>query len=264
MSGLPIPFGNPSTYDGHSGVDFGQATGRAIPASGRGHVTYRGWLNDRAGWSTMVRYATCLVLYCHQPSLPALRVGTLVDEGFTVGVVGNTGRSTGPHLHMEIMEGRGAHSYAGVWNYFDRTRVVGSGAPAGTPGTPLPAPTPIITTEVYDDMATLIYSDRGQSLVIGDHIFWVSEADAPHISGAQAVRVGSELHTRINAEFARSAVALPLIVYVREGEGNGTVYLWEEDGLEPLVDPSTLQALHAQGARSITLSAAEVDNLLGS
>ena len=46
---LPIPFGNPSTYPGHSGVDFPQSSGTRIPASGNGTVTFRGWLNDRAG-----------------------------------------------------------------------------------------------------------------------------------------------------------------------------------------------------------------------
>jgi hypothetical protein len=54
--------------------------------------------------------------------------------------------------------------------------------------------------------------------------------------------------------------ALPVLVYVRDG--NGTVYLFMAGKLTALVDPSTLQALHDQGAATVTLSQAEVDNLL--
>lgn len=108
---LPIPFGNPSTYPGHSGVDFPQSSGTRIPASGNGTVTFRGWLNDRAGYSTIVRYdGGPTVLYAHQPNVNAIPgVGSRVSLGSTIGAVDSTGNSTGPHLHMEIAEGSGAH-----------------------------------------------------------------------------------------------------------------------------------------------------------
>ncbi|WP_314647612.1 peptidoglycan DD-metalloendopeptidase family protein [uncultured Microbacterium sp.] len=127
---LPVPFSNPTTYAGHSGVDFPVPSGTAIRASGPGIVTGRRWQNANAGYSTLVQYDNGpLVLYCHQPNLNAIpAVGTRVSEGTVIGAVGSTGRSTGPHLHMEIMSGRGVHTYAGIWNYFTRSRVVGAGS----------------------------------------------------------------------------------------------------------------------------------------
>lgn len=131
---LPQPFGNPSTYAGHSGVDYPQGTGTPIRASGNGTVVYRGWLNGNAGYSTQVRYdGGPTVLYCHQPNLDRVPgEGTRVGEGSVIGQVGSTGRSTGPHLHMEIMVGSGAHTYSGIWNHFSRTVIGGnSNAPLG-------------------------------------------------------------------------------------------------------------------------------------
>ena len=55
-------------------------------------------------------------------------VGTRVIEGTVLGRVGNSGRSTGPHLHMEV---NGHASTAGFWRFFDRNRVVGGGSPSG-------------------------------------------------------------------------------------------------------------------------------------
>lgn len=137
---LPIPFDNPSTYTDrpHSGVDFGQPKNTTIKASAKGTITYVGWLNDNAGWSVIVQYDNGPeVLYCHQPKKPNVKVGGTVFEGTPIGLVGSSGRSTGPHLHMEIMKGKGAHTYNGVWNYFDRNKVVGDGSSSGDNGTPI-------------------------------------------------------------------------------------------------------------------------------
>lgn len=128
---LAMPFDNPSTYKDHSGVDYGQPTGKVIKASDDGTVIFVGWLNNKAGWSTIVNYGECDVLYCHQPNTPGIKQNAKVIEGTQIGVVGSSGHSTGPHLHMEIMRGKGAHTYNGIWNYFDRNRVVGDGSTSG-------------------------------------------------------------------------------------------------------------------------------------
>lgn len=120
---LPLPFSNPTTYTAHSGVDFPVARGTIVRASGAGVVTYRGWRNDRAGYGVIVAYDNGpAVLYCHYDNLnnvPA--VGSRVVHGTVIGACGNTGNSTGPHVHMEIMSGFGAGTYAGIWNYFARS-----------------------------------------------------------------------------------------------------------------------------------------------
>lgn len=139
MSKLPMPFDGPTTYPDHSGVDYPEAPGTTIKASGPGNVTFSGYWNERAAWSTIVDYDNGpLVLYCHQPEkAPRPRVNTRVDLGTAIGIVGSTGiRVTGPHLHAEIMSGEGAHTYDGFFKYFDRNAYVGqatsSGKPAGT------------------------------------------------------------------------------------------------------------------------------------
>lgn len=130
----PIPFNNPTTYRGHSGVDFPVRRGTLIRASGPGQVTGRAWQSDRAGYSTIVRYDNGpAVLYAHQDDLTKVpAVGTRVVEGTVIGACGNTGNSTGPHVHMEIMTGAGAHTYNGIWKHFTSKRVVSASSAAKT------------------------------------------------------------------------------------------------------------------------------------
>lgn len=132
MAKLPMPFNNPRTYAGHSGVDFPQAHGTPIPASGPGVVYHRNKTTN-GGYQIWVRYDNgSEVGYAHMPSHAACPpVGTRVKAGTRIGVVGSTGRSTGPHLHSEI---NGDASTAGYWRHFDKGRVVGSAAPAGSGG----------------------------------------------------------------------------------------------------------------------------------
>lgn len=126
---LPMPFNNPSTYKGHSGVDFGQPSGMEILASGSGKVNYAGYLNEKAGYGVTVSYDAypgVEFMYCHQlkddirPNAGSRFV--LYDY---LGPVGSTGHSTGPHLHLEVSSGPGAHTYEGVWKYFDINNWVG-------------------------------------------------------------------------------------------------------------------------------------------
>jgi murein DD-endopeptidase MepM/ murein hydrolase activator NlpD len=134
-----MPFGNPNTYAGHSGVDYPQSTGTLVRASEPFTVVRRGWLNNAAGNGIQIRYNNrngLEVLYCHfnnQNYIP--QIGGGGDKGSVLGSVGTTGNSTGPHCHMQIMVGKGASTYAGIWNYFDRGAVVNQ-EPAYTPPTP--------------------------------------------------------------------------------------------------------------------------------
>lgn len=126
---LPIPFGNPATYKGHSGVDYGQPRGTPFRASGNGVVKSHG-SNSRGGNYIWVGYDGYPdVGYHHMDShIGCPRVGTRIVEGTILGYVGNTGNSTGPHLHSEVA---GYATTAGYWKFFDRNRVVrigGSGA----------------------------------------------------------------------------------------------------------------------------------------
>lgn len=127
---LPIPFGNPYTYTGHSGVDFPQMRGTPFRASGPGVVSSIDY-SPRAGHTVWVRYDNGPnVGYCHMDYRTSnVRVGQGVSEGTVLGLVGSLGiASTGPHLHVEVA---GHATTAGFWKFFDRNRVVGQGSSAG-------------------------------------------------------------------------------------------------------------------------------------
>ena len=130
MSTLPIPFGNPYTYAGHSGVDFPQMRGTPFRASGPGVVSSIDY-SPRAGHTVWVRYDSGPnVGYCHMDYRTSnVRVGQRVGEGTVLGLVGSLGlASTGPHLHVEVA---GHATTAGFWKFFDRDRYVGGGSSSG-------------------------------------------------------------------------------------------------------------------------------------
>lgn len=123
MTRLDIPFDNPMTYPGHSGVDFPQAEGTPFLASGSGVVEWLG-RNDRGGYFIWVRYDSIAqrVGYHHMPShAHCPGPGVRFAYGDKLGVVGNTGNSTGPHLHSEV-EGYGTTE--GYWKFFNPNSVV--------------------------------------------------------------------------------------------------------------------------------------------
>lgn len=197
---LPMPFDSPSTYPGHSGVDFGEREGTPIKASGYGVVTNSGYWNERAGWATIVKYDNGpLVLYCHQPKLAARpREGARIVPGGYLGAVGNTGsRSTGPHLHMEIMAGEGAHTYEGVWLYFDKNRVIGQGSTSGGGSSTAPGIPPTIEEDEEMTPRQIHYTKGGKTtralIVPGTEYFmpW-TESTAVYANGfAKNMETGS-------------------------------------------------------------------------
>jgi murein DD-endopeptidase MepM/ murein hydrolase activator NlpD len=85
----------------HEGMDFTAPTGTEIFATGMGRVTFSGW---RQGYGNTVminhgfNYET---LYAHMHQIH-VKVGQQVTRGEVIGTVGNTGKSTGPHLHYEV------------------------------------------------------------------------------------------------------------------------------------------------------------------
>lgn len=160
MSRLPIPFDNPATYVGHSGVDFPKPRGTIVKASGPGRIGLRS-SNARGGLLVWVDYDGFPgVGYAHlddyRDSPP---VGTRVREGDTVCRVGNSGFSTGPHLHMEV---DGHATTAGFWRFFDRNKVVGQGTPAGGGGAPLPKP----DEKAQEDTTMYLFSETNGSFYL--------------------------------------------------------------------------------------------------
>lgn len=148
MAKLPVPFDNPHTYPGHSGVDYPKPRGTVFRASGNGQVVSLG-RNSRGGFYIWVQYdGGPLVGYHHMDShngCPPLR--SFTRDGTQLGFVGSLGQfSTGPHLHSEVA---GNATTAGYWKFFDSTRVVGQGSGGGTTP-PNPGDDDMSVQDIYD------------------------------------------------------------------------------------------------------------------
>lgn len=88
----------------HYGIDFGTPTGTPVVSAADGVVSYASPLSTY-GNVIMVTHSidgqTFTSLYAHLSSIK-VSVGQAVSKGDTIGAVGTTGNSTGPHLHFEI------------------------------------------------------------------------------------------------------------------------------------------------------------------
>jgi len=85
----------------HPGIDFKAAYGAPVRATAPGVVTYAGWAGTY-GRLVKIRHDNGMeTRYAHMSAV-LVRTGQRVTRGTQVGRLGNTGRSTGPHLHYEI------------------------------------------------------------------------------------------------------------------------------------------------------------------
>ncbi|PLK25348.1 peptidase M23 [Porphyrobacter sp. TH134] len=85
----------------HAGIDFKGAVGSPIFAAADGRVTFAGW---KAGYGQAIEITHgngMLTRYAHLSRI-GVTVGQPVEAGATIGGLGSTGRSTGPHLHFEV------------------------------------------------------------------------------------------------------------------------------------------------------------------
>lgn len=89
----------------HKGVDFAASTGTPILAAGDGVVTYRGRNGGYGNYLRIRHNATYSTAYGHISRFhPTVKNGSRVKQGQVVAYVGTTGRSTGPHLHYEVLQ----------------------------------------------------------------------------------------------------------------------------------------------------------------
>jgi len=93
----------------HDGIDIANADGTLIRAAAAGVVAFVGYNPYEAGddpaWIVIIGHANGLTSrYVHlQPrQAPGVRAGSRVSRGQVIGYMGNTGRSTGTHLHWEV------------------------------------------------------------------------------------------------------------------------------------------------------------------
>jgi len=90
-----------TSHDGHIALDFGVAVGTEVTATMTGKVTFAGWNSEGYGNLVIIDNGAYKTYYAHLSSIP-VKTGQLVSDGEIIGLSGNTGNSTGPHLHYEI------------------------------------------------------------------------------------------------------------------------------------------------------------------
>ena len=95
------PFTGKVAY--HKGVDFAAPDGSDVIATGAGVVTYAG---HRWGYGNLVEInhgKGITTGYAHLKK-PVAKKGDIVESGDVIAIVGSTGRSTGPHVHYEVLK----------------------------------------------------------------------------------------------------------------------------------------------------------------
>jgi murein DD-endopeptidase MepM/ murein hydrolase activator NlpD len=113
--GRPVRAGHISSYFGerqdpftghqafHKGIDFASSAGSEVIAVAAGVVTFAG---EKTGYGNLVEVSHgngMVTRYGHNQSL-AVQLGRTVSRGDTLAYVGSTGRSTGPHVHFEVLK----------------------------------------------------------------------------------------------------------------------------------------------------------------
>jgi murein DD-endopeptidase MepM/ murein hydrolase activator NlpD len=88
----------------HRGTDFAAPKGTPIMASGNGTVKKAGWCGGGGNCVKIKHNSTYETVYAHMSKFArGIKKGTRVKQGQTIGYVGSTGKSTGPHLHYEVI-----------------------------------------------------------------------------------------------------------------------------------------------------------------
>ncbi|PDH21617.1 MAG: peptidase M23 [Pelagibacterales bacterium MED-G42] len=106
---LSSPFGiRKHPIDGfnkmHRGTDFAAPMGTPIMASGNGIIQKVGWCGGGGNCIKIKHNSTYQTVYAHMSKFArGMKNGVRVKQGQTIGFVGSTGKSTGPHLHYEVI-----------------------------------------------------------------------------------------------------------------------------------------------------------------
>lgn len=103
-------YGETVTSSFHTGIDYGCPLGTAIMASEAGVIRYAAFDQTGYGYCVIIEHdVNHATLYAHLCSIRFGSIGRKVQQGEVIGYSGNSGNSTGPHLHFEART---------VWNDF--------------------------------------------------------------------------------------------------------------------------------------------------
>jgi murein DD-endopeptidase MepM/ murein hydrolase activator NlpD len=111
---LPVPGGDITATFGevglwssaHTGLDFAASEGTPVGSAAAGEVTSTGYDGAYGNQVIVTHDDGTQTWYCHLSSI-TVETGESVEAGTTIGAVGSTGNTTGPHLHLEVRPGGG-------------------------------------------------------------------------------------------------------------------------------------------------------------
>lgn len=117
----------------HMGVDIAGPEGAPYYAFTDGEISGAGWDGGYGNWVAWVDDTGVEHFYAHMPEPTKYKVGDKVSAGTVIGAMGNTGRSSGPHLHWETSTRRGdtGMSKNAVLSRFNPLDRYNAGAPMG-------------------------------------------------------------------------------------------------------------------------------------
>jgi murein DD-endopeptidase MepM/ murein hydrolase activator NlpD len=99
------PFTKKSFF--HKGIDIAYHRGTEVKAAAKGNISMVGFDEDSKGFYVEIQHENGMkTLYTHLMKNPEVMLDQIVDSGEVIGFLGNTGKSTGPHLHFEIWQGK--------------------------------------------------------------------------------------------------------------------------------------------------------------
>lgn len=158
--------------NGHTGVDFPVRSGTPVGAAASGTILHEGWMGgtyaDNPWWIAPAFAGICVVIdhgsfigiYGHMSST-SVSVGEYVTEGEVIGLSGNTGGSTGDHLHFEVLPD-GWDFNNGMFGRVNPAQFISGNAAMGPAGNTIPVPTPVeeedFMTSMHDFLQTPAYT----------------------------------------------------------------------------------------------------------
>jgi len=103
----PVPGGRfvRGFFRGHDGMDISQATGSPILAAAAGVVVRTGWVNNCGGNQVVIAVGSNLYTGYYHMSKILVSPGQKIARGQQIGKIGDTGCTTGPHLHFSVSRG---------------------------------------------------------------------------------------------------------------------------------------------------------------